>query len=349
MKIKIGIPRALLYYDDFIIWETFFKALDCEIILSDKTNKDTMSIGLEYSVDDICLPIKAITGHVLNLIEKEVDYVFLPRVISMKRKTVNCPKIIALPDIIQNALKRKQNIKILSLKIDLYDSDSDSIADSILGESYKEMGLSLECDESKVFLALSKLSEVSGVIRRKRAENKSNSEILKELGFKDMKEPKLPDSENPIRIGMSGHSYLLYDAGSNMDIFKKLRKLGVELITQEMIGDNIIENELKKIVTNKPKELSRMVAWHLGQRTLGATLHFLSEKAYDGVIHLSAFACGPGSMVGKLIELRAKNKGQNPLLQLDFDEHTAETAVITRLEAFVDILTLKREKEQRNN
>ena len=38
-KIRIGIPRGLLYYRDYILWKTFFEGIGCTLILSPPTNK----------------------------------------------------------------------------------------------------------------------------------------------------------------------------------------------------------------------------------------------------------------------------------------------------------------------
>ena len=39
---KIGIPRALYYYEHYPFWETYFHKLGFEIVLSRKTNKEIM-------------------------------------------------------------------------------------------------------------------------------------------------------------------------------------------------------------------------------------------------------------------------------------------------------------------
>ena len=63
-QIKIGIPRAFLYYRYKIFWKYFFEGLGCKIILSDNTTKETIEIGKKYSVDESCLSSKIYIGHV---------------------------------------------------------------------------------------------------------------------------------------------------------------------------------------------------------------------------------------------------------------------------------------------
>lgn len=342
MGIRIGIPKSSLYYEEFVLWKMFFDVLNIDLVLSDNTNKDIIANGLRHSVDDMCLPMKVYTGHVLNLLGKGVDYIFIPRIVSVAEGTYSCPKFMGLPDIIGNTLKRKTKINILTITADAHEGKH------IIWKNYWKMGLSLGFSNQEVLSALRKMVKVKKKIERERASGIPLYKVFADLGF----ELKIPTSEspakltNPIRIGITGHSYLLYDPAINMDIFKKLNKLGVEIITQEMLPDSAIEKEIEGIIAKATDKLPKIVAWHLGQRTLGATFHFLADNSYDGVIHLCAFACGPGSIVGKLIELKAKRGDMNPLLQLNFDEHTAENAVLTRLEAFVDILRMRNQRKK---
>jgi predicted nucleotide-binding protein (sugar kinase/HSP70/actin superfamily) len=77
-----------------------------------------------------------------------------------------------------------------------------------------------------------------------------------------------------------------------------------------------------------------------------AGVHALGLDAddIDGVIHLTAFACGPDATVDKLLEIEARKNNAKPFLSLCLDEQTGEAGCLTRLEAFVDML--RRQKDQ---
>lgn len=74
----IGIPRAMLYYRYKTLWETFFRQLGCDVIISGQTNKKILNDGIKYSIDESCLPSKIFMGHVYSLIGK-CDYILVPR------------------------------------------------------------------------------------------------------------------------------------------------------------------------------------------------------------------------------------------------------------------------------
>ncbi|MHB1413345.1 MAG: 2-hydroxyacyl-CoA dehydratase, partial [Thermoleophilia bacterium] len=74
---------------------------------------------------------------------------------------------------------------------------------------------------------------------------------------------------------------------------------------------------------------------------MGAINHWTEQKKVDGVIYVLAFACGPDSLVQVLIEHRARQH-KVPLMSLTIDEHSGEAGLVTRIEAFVDMLMRKK-------
>ena len=78
-KIKIGIPRSLYFYYYGNFWKLFLEKLGFEIVLSPKTNKEIMNLGLKYSYDEMCLSLKNYIGHVAYL-KGKCDYILIPRI-----------------------------------------------------------------------------------------------------------------------------------------------------------------------------------------------------------------------------------------------------------------------------
>lgn len=83
-KIKIGIPKALLYYKYGELWTTFFEELDCDVIISPNTSKQILDMGIKLSVDEACMAMKIYMGHVHYLIDK-CDYILVPRLKCLKK------------------------------------------------------------------------------------------------------------------------------------------------------------------------------------------------------------------------------------------------------------------------
>ncbi len=96
--VRIGIPQGLLYHQYSKQWESFFRNLDVEVVLSGETTKQTMDFGSR--LDEICLPVKVFYGHCANLKEK-VDFIFAPRFVSIASGQFMCPQLIAIPDLLR--------------------------------------------------------------------------------------------------------------------------------------------------------------------------------------------------------------------------------------------------------
>ena len=72
MKTKIGIPKALLYHRYKTLWKTFFERLDCEIVESSDTTKETIDRAFTYNVIDMIekpFPEKTLLEKVRRVLE----------------------------------------------------------------------------------------------------------------------------------------------------------------------------------------------------------------------------------------------------------------------------------------
>ena len=134
---------------------------------------------------------------------------------------------------------------------------------------------------------------------------------------------------------LSGHSYVLNDNLSNLDIKEKIQAMGVEFITSEQLPTSITEKQMDKLDYNMFFQYEREI--------LGTVMHFLDTQTVDGIIHLIIFSCGPDSIVGELANRFSYRKQSVPLLQLTYDELTGEAGLNTRLEAFFDMIKRRRE------
>ncbi len=114
--IKVGIPRALFYYQYYPMWETFFEELGAEVVVSSPTTQTMLSAGSSRVVADTCLPVKVFLGHVLSLVEK-CDYIFIPAIRSVQKKAYSCSKFLGLPDMTKAVIPELPSI--LDMDIDI--------------------------------------------------------------------------------------------------------------------------------------------------------------------------------------------------------------------------------------
>ncbi|MGI6703439.1 MAG: acyl-CoA dehydratase activase-related protein [Clostridia bacterium] len=312
MKPRVGIPRALLYYNYFPMWEAFFKELGAEVVLSDLTNKKILDDGVNCSVDDACLPIKVFHGHIINLKDR-VDYLFVPRLISVERNEYICPKFCGLPDMVLNSVRELPTV--IDCTINLRNSYS-SLRKAVL-----DVGRLFTSDYRRIYMAY-----------RKAAQNLKFFEELMENGatpLEAMRGCHSAKGEYRYPIGLIGHPYNIYDNYVSMRIIDKLRDRGINVITQDMI----CSTELDRIA----RGFSKPMFWSFGKRIMAASRYLIDERQARGIIYLVAFGCGLDALVGDLVERRIRKRGI-PFCLLTIDEHTGEAGIDTRLEAFVDML-----------
>ena len=123
-KTRIGIPMSLINWQLLPLFARFFKSLGFEVVLSGQTNKKIIRSGLESVTAQPCFPVKVAYGHVVQLIEKQVDYIFLPSVISMSDSSAQnknnqlCPYVQSLVYQVKTAFAEKLGkTKILTVPI----------------------------------------------------------------------------------------------------------------------------------------------------------------------------------------------------------------------------------------
>lgn len=329
LKKQIGIPRALSYYNYFPYFYGFFNHLGFEIVLSSPTTKKTLSDGSSLVVTETCLPIKVYVGHVIDLINKGIENIFVPSIQSIAPKIYNCSKIRGLPDLIRNVVKGEYNI-----------------IEATLDKSEKNLGL---------YEFLTQAVEPFGITDLKTIKEASRAGFVVQNNFRVMMQNGLSfdkalnyakqgkvvisqknnETQSEISIALVAHGYNIYDKKAGMDIFKKLENLGVQVYNANQLTDEQLTSGICALDTN--------LYWANQLEVTGCAGHYLKDNQIDGIITVTAFGCGPDSLMIEDIKRKAKNF-QKPLLHLTIDEHTGEAGFITRLEAFCDMLFRNKRK-----
>ena len=68
---------------------------------------------------------------------------------------------------------------------------------------------------------------------------------------------------------------------------------------------------------------------------------YLCDKKYDGIIHIKSSFCTPEIAVMPIINKIAKSKNV-PIIFFSFDANTSEVGIKTRLEAFYDMIEMRK-------
>jgi len=332
VKIKVGIPRALSYYTFYPMWRSFIEKIGAEVLVSKLTNKKILETGIRDTVNDACVPIKVFQGHVMDLVGK-VDYLFIPRMVSADGKVTFCPKFLGLPDMVR--FSGQSLPPIIDTRYDR------RLFHGGLFKFFRSVAKKLGVKNPYSFLmamiyALKKQRKYLKLLTKGYRPSVAHDIVLenKSVKTKDLNRNIASGGFHP-RIALLGYPYAIHDPLISAGIYSKLVNMGVNVITAEQIP--------LRIMRKYSKVLPQNFFWYYSNQVCWAGLYLLEEKAVDGIIHITAFGCGPDAMVDKTLELEARAAGM-PFLSLAIDEHTGEGGVQTRLEAFVDMLTTKVER-----
>ena len=262
MMIKIGIPRSLFYFYYKDIWINFFKELGIDIVISPKTNKEIINLGMKYATDEMCLSLKNYIGHVAYLKDK-CEYILIPRIDNYGSYNQTCTNFLAIYDYINNIF----DIKLLNYNVDLNHKETENKG---LINLVTKLGISKKKALYAYDIACMK-----------------NKKVLKEKQIKNYS--KLND--NRLKILLVGHSYNISDEFIGIPIIKLLKNMNISIIYSDQF-DSKISNDNSCLLT--PNNY-----WKYSKEIIGP-INLVKNKI-NGIIFLSTFPCGVDSLANELV------------------------------------------------
>lgn len=305
-KTIIGMPFGLHFHEWAIFWVAFFSELGFSCYLTPKTNNEIVKKGVESVVTEMCFPVKVYHGHV-KILSENSNFYFLPNLINMpsnekSEKSMFCPMSSASQYIVKQALSLDDK-KILRPHVYLKDKK-----EHIAFMLYKELKGQLNVSYEKIYRSIEQAFLIYNEFKAK----------LYSIG-KDILHNRM---DVPIWI-ISGRPYNLHDHRLNLHIGSRLSKRGIVALPIDFI--NLEEIELK--------DFPRMY-WGLGAKILRGA-KFISNNNMLFGIHITNFSCGPDSFIEHFYKYIMKDK---PYLILEFDEHSGVAGMLTRIEAFDNVI-----------
>ena len=317
----IGIPSAMYTFEHFPFWNTFFNKLGMRVIISDETNAHIVKNGIESAAAEPCLPIQVYHGHVSNLIQKNVDWYFIPNYIDADTpfRNVNsyyCPWGQTIPFVVRSSSSfEKYAEKFITPTIRFRDG-RESVENSLVN-SLKPIGIKRKAIHQALKLAYDRL------------ETFQNS--LQKIGNVALQKLK---QTNEIGIILVGRTYNIYDRAITLDIGNKLR---------DYYGVNVIPMDFLPLDELDISEVNPNMYWNYGRKIIAAA-RIVRQYPNLHIIYFTNFKCGPDSYIKHFI---TKASGK-PFLVLQFDGHSNDAGYITRCEAYLESKGALRSWTQKN-
>ncbi len=303
----VGMQKALYGHQTGIFWAHFFDQLGYRLVMTPSTNTHISKVGIETMISETCYPVKVSHGHVKELLGK-TKYLFLPSIINMavpkKSETgFYCPLVQGNSYMVRMALKIDQDRVLTPVVHMKYDTDTLSL------ELYEKLHAMLHVSKKQIRRAVHVALE-------------RQNEFARELCREGRKVLQNQNADTPIVI-VTGRPYNLYDERLNLRLARNLAKIGVTALPMDFIDVSSVD------ITDFPS-----MYWGLGAQIL-RTAKFIKQRPNYFGLHLTNFSCGADSF---LEHFYGHVMGDKAYLILELDEHSAVAGVMTRLEAYKNVI-----------
>ena len=314
----VGMQRTLYTIHNGVLWAHFFDKLGFRLVLTPPTNSHLSSLGIEaMTVAETCYPIKVSHGHVKELMGK-TRYLFLPSLINMStpeesERGFYCPFV-------------QSNQYMVRMALGL---DRATLLNPIIHFKYDLSSLALELGEQlsgKLGISKSKIKQA--LYHALGMQNR----FVKEMYRKGAEIMRAHDPEESLVV-VTGRPYNLYDERLNLRLGQNLAKIGVTALPMDFIDVTSVD------ISDFPA-----MYWGLGAQIVRTAKFIKGQPNYFG-LYLTNFSCGADSFLEHFYK---HIMGDKPYLILELDEHSAVAGVMTRLEAFRNVIENTMEKLKRD-
>lgn len=339
----------------------FFETLGCPVLVPPRTSKRTIELGVRYSPETVCFPFKVTLGNMIEALEqgattivmisgryglcrlayyaniqeqilKQLGYKF-----EMLALKINKEELLYFNRRLKELAGNPKDYYLRFIKAFLILTEKLKLIEEVEQLARKNMVYEINLGETSKITkqALSLLDKAKSFKEIKRAKK----EIYKL--FNDIKKDT---GRDVLRIGILGEFFVGLEPIVNHYIEEKLAQLGV-LVSHQMSGYQLFKAGLKlnfkrNYIAKVAKEYLPISSGGEDQQTIGKTLLY-AKDGFDGVILLYPFQCMPENNALAILPEISK-KYDLPFISFAIDEKLSDGAMQTRIEAFVDLLRMKK-------
>lgn len=360
---KVTFPHMGYMY---ICLKALLEYLDIEVIVPPMTNKRTLTLGVQHSPEFACLPLKINIGNFIEAYEQGADTILMAGGVGPCRFGYYAQ----IQREILHDLGYHMNMVVLEPPQKHFSELLVKIREITGGRPWVDVVQAIRFAWQKARA----VDEIEHLVHklRPREENPGQTDQVFQHGLAGIDQAKtrkqlnealdrarrafgnipVHDRRVPVKIGIVGEIYVMLEHFVNLDIERHLGRLGAEversIYLSEWINDHLFMgllriNGSKAAREFAPPYINHFVGGH-GMETVGSTVLF-ARSQYDGVIQVQPLTCMP-EIVAESILPSVSRDHSIPTYCLIVDEHSGDAGVLTRLEAFVDLLSRKKGAER---
>ncbi len=332
------------------------KVLNVKVLTPNKITNKTVELGVKNSPEFVCMPFKytlgtfieALDNHANVLIQagggcrygyyaplqekilKDLGYEFT--LINLNTGgNYDIKKLYKLVKEIDPRFNLFKFIKYLLITIKMVkymDKIDDYIRQNIGFEKGKNSFINLQKQMFKSFLKVNSLTKLK---------------ITYHKYYKLFKKIPIKEKANALKVGIIGELYTIMEPFANYYLETELAKMNIEV--KRFTNVHYLLFEKKRKSKKYLKSAKEYVKYKMGSDASDniARCKYLCNNNYDGIIHIKSSFCTPEISVMPIINKICSSKNV-PIIYFSFDAATSIVGIKTRLEAFYDMLEMRKKK-----
>jgi predicted nucleotide-binding protein (sugar kinase/HSP70/actin superfamily) len=343
----------------YIPFRAAFERLGIDYVMPPANSQRTLSLGSRHSPEGLCIPFKMTLGNMIESVELGADTLLTPGGYGICR--------LGYYTRVQEQIVRNLGYDIEIIQMGVSDHKFLEILNMIRRISNNAPWHRILSAFRFGLTKLNAIDQIEQMVQKIRPvelipgtanqiytkaiyaiDNADDYDTLKRVRadcIGQLKQIAINQQVRPLIVGITGEFYVVLEPFSSFDIERELGKLGVEVRRATFIsGWTKFSFFLNPLGINEKSRIHKAALPYLKRDIGGDGWESVGEKVlhageYDGLVHLAPFTCMPEIIAENIMP---STREDIPVLTILCDEQIAKAGVLTRLEAFVDLLERKR-------
>jgi len=359
---RVGMPHMGNIYIPF---KAMFDRLKVDFVMPPISNQRTLSLGARYSPEGLCIPFKMTLGNLIEAAELGANTMLMPggygicRLGYYTRIQEQVLRDLGYDvEIVQLGVSEHKFLGILNLIKRV--SNNASLPKIVSAFRFGLAKLNALDKIERMVQKVRPVEVVKGMANQlytravdaiEQADDYNALKKVKKDYVTRLKQVNIDNQIKPLIVGITGEFYVLLEPFSSFDVERELGKLGVEVRRTVFASEwTKFSFFLNPLGINEKDRIHRAALPYLKRDVGGDGWESVGEKVlhakeYDGIVHLAPFTCMPEIIAQNIMP---STRERIPVLTILCDEQIAKPGVLTRLEAFVDLLERKRRASSSN-
>lgn len=316
----VGIPRVLNMYENYPLWYTFFTELGFRVELSKPSSRKIYEDGLSsIPSETACYPAKIVHGHIMDLIERDIDFIFYPSVFYEEKEDkasdnhLNCPVVASYSEVIKHNIEELKEKEINFLNPFLSFENKRSL-EKVMREALADFHISNSDIKNALNKAWKELDNYRSDIR---LEGEKTVKYLKDNDLKG--------------VVLGGRPYHI-DPAINHGIPALITSLGMAVLTEDSIAH----------LGQVERPIRALDQWTYHSRLYRAASYVGGEKNLE-MVQLNSFGCGLDAVTTDQVNDILSHHGKI-YTNLKIDEISNLGAVKIRIRSLLAALEERKDK-----